>query len=122
MFQPYSVYNFQVPDSATQHQSIGVVIVTFNSGQYLSQCLKSLTGSAVGVGIDLHISVVDNHPKLLDKSIAPDNVIYIPNPSNTGFGAGCNLGIRKLAEGFDPDFFMLINPIKLADYYILKLI
>ncbi len=67
-------------------------------------------GSAVGVGIDLHISVVDNHPKLLDKSIVPDHVIYIPNPSNTGFGAGCNLGIRKIAEDFDPDFFMLINP------------
>ena len=91
-------------------KSIGVVIVSFNSGQYLIECLQSLKNSLEGVDIDLQIAVVDNHPKLLDKNLIPENVHYIQNPSNTGFGSGCNLGFHFLEEKFGPDFFMLINP------------
>jgi GT2 family glycosyltransferase len=97
-------------------KSVGVVIVTFNSGQYLADCLQSLMDSLEGVDIDLQIAVVDNHPKLLDKDLIPANVHYIQNPSNTGFGSGCNLGFYFLKENLDPDFFMLINP----DAYVAK--
>ena len=103
-------------DRDKEVKSIGVVVVTFNSGQYLVDCLQSLKDSLEGVDIDLQIAVVDNHPKLLDKDLIPDNVHYIQNPSNTGFGSGCNLGFYFLEENLDPDFFMLINP----DAYVAK--
>jgi GT2 family glycosyltransferase len=99
-----------VLDRNKEVKSIGVVVVTFNSGQYLVDCLRSLKDSLEGVDIDLQIAVVDNHPKLLDKDLIPENVHYIQNPLNTGFGSGCNLGFYFLEENCDPDFFMLINP------------
>ena len=87
---------------------IGVVIVNFNSGNYLSLSLKSLSASTA----PLDIVIVDNQSS--DQSLAqiegivdaPHSLELIRNDHNYGFSRAVNIGIAKLEN----DFIMMLNP------------
>jgi len=90
------------------HASIHVIIVNWNSGQQLADCLNSLSltrDDAVG----LRVTVVDNASSDgsldgLGSAAIPPAVIR--NSVNRGFGAACN----QAAAGSDSDFLLFLNP------------
>ncbi len=73
---------------------ISIVIVNWNSGQFLENCVRSLFNHAA----DSQIVIVDNAST--DSSLAfikesGTNILVIRNNRNAGFAAGCNLGWRS---------------------------
>jgi GT2 family glycosyltransferase len=85
---------------------IDVVIVNWNTGSFLYECILSL----LNYGKDLiqDIIVVDNHSSddSLDKIQNIDGVILIENDKNYGFAKGCNIG----ANYSKSDFILFLNP------------
>lgn len=71
---------------------ISTIIVNFNAGSFLRQCVDSL----LNCPLEVEIIVVDNAST--DGSLAAlrglPNVQIIKNPSNVGFAAACNSGVR----------------------------
>ncbi|MGY1618362.1 glycosyltransferase family 2 protein [Geodermatophilus sp. SYSU D00691] len=77
---------------------IDLVVVNWNTGGYLAECLRSVHASAGRVGLG-RVVVVDNASR--DDSLArarpeldrPTSVV-VRNPHNAGFAAACNQGAR----------------------------
>ena len=88
---------------------ITVVIVAYNSGFYLDQCLQSLAACQVA-GARLDVIVVDNAST--DGSIERLRgfeglrLCFLENDQNLGFAAAANRGIRAT----NGDFVLLLNP------------
>jgi GT2 family glycosyltransferase len=73
---------------------ISIVIVNWNSGRFLGNCVRSLLNNAAGS----QIIIVDNAS--MDSSLdsvreSGENIMVIRNNRNAGFAAGCNLGWRS---------------------------
>ncbi|MFA5932973.1 MAG: glycosyltransferase family 2 protein [Microgenomates group bacterium] len=90
---------------------ISVIIVTFNSTDYLAKCLSSLMKAKYP---NLEIIVVDNNST--DNTIKfikslKQNIIPIFSDKNLGYAGGNNLGINQ-AKG---EFVFLLNPDTLVD-------
>jgi GT2 family glycosyltransferase len=89
--------------------SIHVVIVNWNSGSQLKECLQSFAAAASDA-VTVHLTVVDNASAdgscdgLEGAMSAP--LAIIRNADNRGFGAACNQG----AAGADADFLLFLNP------------
>jgi GT2 family glycosyltransferase len=89
--------------------SIHVVIVNWNSGSQLRECLQSFAAIASDA-VALRLTVVDNAST--DGSCAGIEGVtgtppaIIRNPDNRGFGAACNQG----AAGSDADYLLFLNP------------
>ncbi|MEJ2176884.1 MAG: glycosyltransferase [Gammaproteobacteria bacterium] len=87
---------------------IGVIIVNYNSGQYLRRCLESLCLSDQ----QLSIVIVDNNSD--DQSLraiegfntGEHSLSIVPNDQNVGFSRGVNIGRNHL----DDEYLMLLNP------------
>lgn len=85
------------PESETAAR-VGVVTVSYGSGEALEQFLASLRehhGDAVAV------AVADNKPGedgVASLLAARFGARYLPLPSNPGYGAGMNAGVRALRE------------------------
>ena len=91
------------PDTADTNCNISVVIVNYNGGEILLECVASAQQQAG------QIIVVDNAST--DSSIAALRNTYpairlICNERNLGFAAACNLG-AKVADG---DHILFLNP------------
>jgi GT2 family glycosyltransferase len=74
---------------------VSVLIVSFNARPYLLRCLSSL---AAHVTLPLHIIVVDNaSADGSAKAVRSGHpaVRLIENPTNLGFAAACNRGLRE---------------------------
>lgn len=84
---------------------VSVLIVTYNSGDEIAECLKSLLAST---GICLEVIVVDNASTDNTCEIVSrfGAVLLIPNLLNYGFPKANNLGIAKSSG----DFILLLNP------------
>lgn len=86
--------------------SIGVVIVNWNSGEMLRDCIKSLT--EIECKVDVEIVVVDNNSS--DNSdliyIGGEKVLLIKSNENVGFARACNLGANKISS----DYVLFLNP------------
>lgn len=84
-----------------------IVIVNWNAGPLLAQCVQSIIASP---NVDLvgKIIVVDNHSEDDSIQLVPsnDSIQIVLNSSNKGFAAACNQGI---ALSFSP-FCILVNP------------
>jgi N-acetylglucosaminyl-diphospho-decaprenol L-rhamnosyltransferase len=86
---------------------LAVVVVNYNTGEYLTRCLRSAHESAGDARLE--VVVVDNASR--DGS-AEAAVTAIPgtrliaNAQNRGFGAACNQGIRATRA----PFVLLLNP------------
>ncbi len=87
--------------------NLSVIIVNYNAGHYLGDCLRSLFDQTSDG--PLEVIIVDNAST--DGSIAPVRATYpqvkiVANNSNAGFAAASNQGINQ-ASG---NFILLLNP------------
>ncbi len=102
--------------------TISVVIVNYQSRKELRRCLESLDRFLSTAQLKFEVVVVNNDPDNLnltenEKLTLPLTVIN--NPSNSGFGAGSNLGARK-ARG---KFLFFLNPdTELVDDSLTKML
>jgi GT2 family glycosyltransferase len=82
-----------------------IVIVNWNSGPLLRECLASIEAFPEGVG---QVIVVDNGSTdgSADISALPTRTRIIPMGENVGFAKGCNLG----AEHCTAPYILLLNP------------
>jgi GT2 family glycosyltransferase len=85
---------------------VSIIIVNWNAGPQLKNCVDSIT--KFGVGLVNKIIVVDNGST--DGSEKPvegmPNVTLIRTGENLGFGKACNLG----AKHADSDYLLFLNP------------
>lgn len=89
---------------------MSVVIVNYNSGELLKQCLASLEKQTVR---PLQIFVIDNASSdgSADHLVTVNNVIFCPMPDNLGFAKGNNWAIRQCLS----DYVALLNPDAFAE-------
>jgi len=89
---------------------INVSIVTYYTPvTFLKRCIESLRSFN---NVDT-IFVIDNSPEEFSKDFSADyDCFYLWNPSNSGYGAGHNIAIRKSIER-GADFHIVVN----ADTY-----
>ncbi|MEW6089017.1 MAG: glycosyltransferase family 2 protein [bacterium] len=95
---------------------ISIIIVTWNSGEHLFSCLKSVKSQTEK---DLELVIVDNNSsdstKEIIKSFKTD--IFIENSSNLGFARANNQGI-SVSKG---DYILTLNPdVILGPHYLKK--
>ncbi len=89
--------------------TVDVVIVNYNAGLYLKTCILSLK-TCLKHNFKLNCVVVDNAST--DESIDLIQAMKLPwlkiikNSQNTGFAAGCNIGIKR-SKG---SYVLLLNP------------
>jgi GT2 family glycosyltransferase len=89
--------------------SVHIVIVNWNTGDYLRQCLQSIV-LADGDDVNLaRVTVIDNASS--DGSATDLGDLGLPlevvhNSRNVGFAAGCNQG----AADTDADYLLFLNP------------
>ena len=91
-----------------KHINLRVVIVNWNVGQQLCECLESIDSANLGE-FNLNSVVVDNastdgSAERLDHISLPLKVLH--NPENRGFAAACNQG----ANGSKSDYLLFLNP------------
>lgn len=86
---------------------VSIIIVNYNSGQYILDCIESIYLHTKGV--DFEIIVVDNNStddsfcEICEKFVT---ICGLKNPTNLGFGAANNIGARQ-ASG---EYLLFLNP------------
>jgi len=90
---------------------ISILIVTYNSQDYILECLKSVYQSK-NEGFILEVIISDNASnddtvKLIEKNYPKAKIIT--NKTNTGFSGGINVAIKYGLES-DSDYFFILNP------------
>lgn len=85
---------------------LAIIIVNYNSTDYLAKCIKSLHDSIDH--IPFRVVVIDNASRDQDFSHFSrySSVKFILNQENVGFARACNQGIQQL----DAKYFLLLNP------------
>ncbi|MCX7552650.1 glycosyltransferase family 2 protein [Marinicella sp. S1101] len=88
--------------------NIDVVVVNYNAGDVLQQCLSKLVK---GIDSGINVVVVDNHSTddslvRLKKQSFAKQLKLIENLQNSGFAKGCNQG----AAAGEGEFLAFINP------------
>ena len=88
--------------------SLHVVIVNWNSGRQLAECLELFPATAIDRVVVARITIVDNASTdgSCDALPALPALTLIRNTENRGFGAACNQG----AKGSDAEFILFLNP------------
>lgn len=87
--------------------SLSIIIVNFNAGDFLYQCLKSL--DIAKKDLDLDIWVVDNASSDGSLEIPKKEFPYIhfiENKENIGFGAANNIALKQV----NTEYILLLNP------------
>ncbi len=88
---------------------IGIVIVNFNCGSYILECLESIKKNNFLLS---NVIIVDNNSS--DESVEkivksfPD-IVILYSDYNSGFSGGCNIGIKYALENNYKNVFLL-NP------------
>lgn len=97
--------------------NLSIVILNFNSKNYLFKCLESIVKSDL-TDLSVEIVVVDNHSsdgsqELLNKTKLNDiKFKFIANTENLGFSKGNNIGVRETSA----KYVLFLNP----DTYVQK--
>jgi GT2 family glycosyltransferase len=88
-------------DNQNTVKKLSIIIVTYNSQLYIKKCLDSIF-KYNDVGAFLEVIVVDNSPKEMAAQLSaliqeyyPNQVKFIKNDKNGGYGQGNNLGIQQ---------------------------
>lgn len=108
----------------TSEKKLSIIIVNFNSGEYLYKCLNSL--NRLKKEVDFDIWVVDNNSTDKSLSSAKKNfppagrqgpkVKYIENYKNIGFGKANNVAISKITS----EYILFLNPDSMVPAGTLK--
>lgn len=88
---------------------VDIVIVNWNSGTLLCQCLTSISGALDNSQISVRVVVVDNASRdgSCDNLPAPGYpLVVIRNSHNAGFAAACNQGARQTTG----EYVLFLNP------------
>lgn len=86
---------------------VSVIIVNFNTHEHLKKCIKSII--EFSVKIEYEIIVVDNNSSekgIEDVAKIFPQVKVIYNKDNSGFGSGCNIGVKN-SKG---KYCVFVNP------------
>lgn len=92
---------------ASNRYALSVVILNYNTGDFLVGCLRSL--DKVKAEADLDIWVVDNlsgDDSFEDARKEFPNIHYIKNEKNLGFSGGNNTALRKVQS----EYVLILNP------------
>jgi GT2 family glycosyltransferase len=94
-------------------QTIGVVIVTWNSGRHVTRCIEHLLAQTRAAD---RIVVVDNHSAddSLARAASFPGVQAVPLKTNLGFAVANNLAVSQY---LDTDWVVLLNPDAFAEPY-----
>lgn len=86
---------------------IDIVIVNWNSGQLLKNCIDSIINNT-DVTLINNIFIIDNFSsdKSLEEMVSHNKVQIIRNPRNLGFAAACNQGFKRCTASY----ILLLNP------------
>ena len=84
-----------------------VIIVTYNSAQWVDRCLGSLRGSTVKADVTVIDNASSDNTVQLIREGYPEARI-IESKTNLGFGAANNIGLREALQA-DYDFVYLLN-------------
>lgn len=91
-------------------KTFDIVIVNWNSGTQLKECVESVIKSSFDSSILNRVIVVDNDSKddslELTERLNFDKLEIIKNKENLGFGKACNIG----AKNSQSDFILFLNP------------
>lgn len=88
-------------------KACSVIIVAYNSCDFIPACLKSIRDASEGM--DVQVIVLDNGssepitPEI--KNFFPE-VVWIDSKENLGFGRGCNLAVKSATK----PYLFFINP------------
>jgi len=88
--------------------AVDVVVVNWNSGGYLAQCIASLDALQPSDADIRSVIVVDNASTDGSNEVAAARVplALVSNSTNLGFGAACNIGARRGRA----DMILFLNP------------
>jgi len=98
-------------DSCCTQVDIAFVIVTFNSEQYILQCINSIRNNFIGSKLSSSIIIVDNASSDNTRNILSDieesveNTRIILLDKNVGFGSANNVGFDSISA----QYYVLIN-------------
>lgn len=86
---------------------IDIVVVNWNSGDFLLKCLNSILTKENEVLIH-HIYIIDNNSTddSLYKAPPAQKIVLIKNPENFGFARACNQGFKLCTS----QYVLLLNP------------
>lgn len=90
-----------------EKRRLSVVLVNYNAGDFLVECLRSLY--LAKDELDLDIWVVDNASGDYSVKLAKQNfphIHYIENKENLGFGAANNQALRQIIN----EYILILNP------------
>ena len=93
---------------------VSIIIVTYNSANYVEACINSICARRSRAGCALEIVVVDNHSSDDTVRILKErfpSVQLLENDENYGWGRANNQGVAR-AKG---DFVVIMNPDTLAE-------
>lgn len=88
---------------------ITVIIVNYNSGPHLAECLASLDAGLTGFNWELVVvdnASIDHSESVVENEETTSRARLVRRPTNTGFAAAANLGARTGAA----DLLLFINP------------
>ena len=101
---------------------LDIIVVTYNSWKSAEECLKSMIAACSAHKDDVELYFVDNSPDSTDECALKPLVAELSNvhlaalPSNPGFAAGCNFGVRQGTSEwvamFNPD--LVIDSVTLG--------
>jgi len=86
---------------------VSIILVTYNSEKYISNCLNSLIKAIQN--LEHEIFIVDNESIDQTKRLIKEcgnSAVLIENSENSGFAKAVNVGLRKSSG----EFILLINP------------
>lgn len=91
-------------------KSIGIVIVSYNSANELTECIESAKASIKQAGLLGKVVVVDNNSSDNSLLVAEkQDVFVISNKQNQGFSKAVNIGLRHLIKD-NADYLLILNP------------
>lgn len=91
----------------SENTLVSIIIVTYNSEQYIVNCLSSIFNSVLDITFE--VIIADNHSMDYTKKIVKDNygdIVFIENSENLGFAKANNQALR-VAKG---KYIFLLNP------------
>ena len=79
---------------------VSVVIVNYNAGQFLTECVRSALPQACEVLVVDNSSTDGSLDLCVQRFPEEHRLRFIRNSSNLGFAAGCNRGIAQAAGAY----------------------